>query len=197
LSALGLLVYTAVMQRLDPKQTVVVVVDIQDRLAAAMPAEQVERVKRSARILIEAGRLLGAPVLATEQYPKGLGATLPEIAEVLRAAGAPCFEKVDFSACDAAGFGDRLAATRANAAVVLGMETHVCVYQTVRDLVLRGFDVYVPVDGVASRREDHREVGLALCEKAGATSTTSETVVFDWLAQASGDAFKQISKLVR
>lgn len=185
------------MQRLDPKKTAVVVVDVQDRLAAAMPAEQLDRVKRAARILVESARLLGAPVLATEQYPKGLGPTLPEVAETLRAADAPCFEKLDFSACDASGFAERLAATGAKAAVVLGMETHVCVYQTVRDLVARGFEVYVPIDGVASRRDDHREVGLALCERAGATRTTSETVVFDWLAQASGDAFKQISKLVR
>ncbi|MBE7479389.1 MAG: isochorismatase family protein [Polyangiaceae bacterium] len=185
------------MQRLDPKKTAVVVVDVQDRLAAAMPAEQLERVKRSARILVEAARLLGARVLATEQYPKGLGATVPEVAEALKSADAPCFEKLDFSACDAAGFGERLSGSGVTAAVVLGMETHVCVYQTVRDLVARGLEVHVPIDGVASRREDHREVGLALCEKAGATRTTSETVVFDWLARASGDAFKQVSKLVR
>lgn len=185
------------MQRLDPKQTAVVVVDVQDRLAAAMPAEQLERVKRSARILIEAAKALGAPVLATEQYPKGLGPTLPDVGEALDGASAPRFEKVEFSACDASGFAERLKATGARSAVVLGMETHVCVYQTVRDLVARGYEVHVPIDGVASRREDHREVGLALCEKAGATRTTTETVVFDWLAKASGDAFKQISKLVR
>lgn len=185
------------MQRLDPKTTAVIIVDIQDRLAAAMPAAQLARVERAARILIEAARLLGAPVLATEQYPKGLGPTLPAVAELLKSAGAPCFEKVDFSACDASGFADRLVASGAKTAVVLGMETHVCVYQTVRDLASRGFEVHVPVDGVSSRQEDHREVGLALCERAGAIRTTSETVVFDWLAQASGDAFKQISKLVR
>jgi nicotinamidase-related amidase len=185
------------MQRLDPKTTAVIIVDIQERLAAAMAPEQLARVERSARILIESARLLGAPVLATEQYPKGLGPTLPTISELLKSVEAPCFEKLDFSACGASGFAERLTATGAKAAVVLGMETHVCVYQTVRDLVARGLEVYVPVDGVSSRQEDHREVGLALCEKAGATRTTSETVVFDWLAQASGDAFKQVSKLVR
>jgi nicotinamidase-related amidase len=185
------------MQRLDPKRTAVVVVDIQERLAAVMPAEQRARVERAARILVEGARVLGAPVIATEQYPKGLGPTLPPIAELLKAADAPCFEKLAFSACDASGFAERLTATGVTHAVVLGMETHVCVYQTVRDLVGRGIEVHVPVDGVASRQDDHREVGLALCEKAGATRTTAETVVFDWLAQASGDAFKQVSKLVR
>ena len=77
------------------------------------------------------------------------------------------------------------------------METHVCVYQTVRDLVGRGLDVHVPIDGVASRRDDHSETGLALCRAAGATITTTETIVFDWLRRASGDAFKSLSKLIR
>lgn len=185
------------MQRLDPQRTAVIIVDIQERLAAVMPAEQRARVERAARILIEGARVLGAPVIATEQYPKGLGPTLPSISDSLKAADAPCFEKLAFSACDASGFADRLTATGVTAAVVLGMETHVCVYQTVRDLVARGLEVCVPVDGVASRQEDHREVGLGLCERAGAIRTTAETVVFDWLAQASGDAFKQVSKLVR
>jgi len=185
------------MQRLDPKSTAVVVVDVQDRLAAAMPPERLESVKRSARILVEAARLLGAPVLATEQYPKGLGKTLSEVGAVLDAADAPRFEKTHFSACDASGFAERLRATGARAAIVIGMETHVCVYQTVRDLVASGIEVYVPIDGVASRRDDHRDTGLALCDRAGAIRTTSESVVFDWLERAEGDAFKQISKLVR
>jgi nicotinamidase-related amidase len=77
------------------------------------------------------------------------------------------------------------------------MESHVCVYQTVRDLVLRGTPTYVPVDGVVSRREDHRETGLALAERAGAIRTTSETVVFDWLANSSRPEFREISQLIR
>lgn len=185
------------MKRLEPKKTVVVVVDVQERLAAAMPPEQVERVKRSAKILVEGARLLGAPVLATEQYPKGLGPTLPEVAQLLDAAAVRPIEKLDFSACDAVGFAERVKSMGASSAVVIGMETHVCVYQTVRDLVAAGVETYVAIDGVASRREDHREVGLSLCERAGAIRTTSESVVFDWLAKATGDEFKQISKLVR
>jgi len=185
------------MKRLDAKATALVVVDIQERLAQVMPAAQVESVQRAAKILIEGARLLGAPVLFTEQYPKGLGPTLPEVAQLLEAAAAKRFEKVEFSACDAQGFSDQIRTAGASAAVVIGMETHVCVYQTVRDLAAAGIETYVPIDGVSSRRDDHREVGLSLCEAAGATRTTSESVVFDWLRQASGDAFKQISKLVR
>ncbi len=185
------------MQRLDPKSTALVVVDIQERLAAEMPDGQMVELQRASKILLEAARLLGAPVLLTEQYPKGLGATLSDIRESAAGASAAVFEKTEFSACDALGFGEALEKTRARAAVVIGMESHVCVYQTVRDLVRRGLEVYVPIDGVTSRRDDHRETGLSLCEKAGATRTTAESTVFDWLRQASGPEFKQLSKLIR
>jgi len=185
------------MERLDPKSTAVVVIDIQERLAAVMPPARMENVTRAARILIEAARLLGAPVLATEQYPKGLGPTLPAVRQLFDAVGTTPFEKTDFSAWDAEGFADRVKQSGIRSAVVIGMESHVCVYQTVRDLVRAGIDTLVAVDGVVSRQDDHREVGIALCERAGATRTTAESVAFDWLGRASGDAFKQVSKLVR
>jgi nicotinamidase-related amidase len=86
---------------------------------------------------------------------------------------------------------------RVRAAIVVGMETHVCVYQTVRELAARGVDVFVPMDGVASRRDDHRAAGLELCRAAGATITTMETVVFDWLRRAGTDVFKHLSKRIR
>ena len=185
------------MRRLIPKTTALIVVDIQERLAAAMPKHQLEELLRGARILTEAARLLGAPVLATEQYPKGLGPTLPEISALLEESGAKRFEKLDFSAHDASGFGRALQETGVTAAVVVGMETHVCVYQTVRDLAARGLEVHVPIDAVASRRDDHRAAGLELCKRAGAIATTSETVVFDWLERAGTDEFRQLSKLIR
>lgn len=185
------------MERLVPGSTLVAVVDVQERLAAAMPRERMADLERGAGILLEAARLLGAPVLATEQYPKGLGATLPSIAEKLAALGAPRIEKTAFSACDATEFAERLAALRPKAVVVLGMETHVCVFQTVRALAARSIEVHVAVDGVASRRDDHREAGLSLCERAGAYRTTVETVVFDWLARAGSDEFRALSKLIR
>ncbi len=180
------------MQRLDPRQTAVVVVDVQERLAAAMPGALLRDVLRACRILCEAARLLGAPVLYTEQYPKGLGATVPELAGLLEGAGAHRFEKSEFSACDAAGFAAALEASGARAAVVVGMEAHVCVYQTVRDLVARGLEVHVPIDGVASRRDDHRAAGVTLCERAGAIETTTESVAFDWLRRAGTEEFKQL-----
>jgi nicotinamidase-related amidase len=185
------------MERLDPKTTAVVVVDIQERLAAAMPAAQLAEVVRSAKILLEGARLLGAPVLVTEQYPKGLGPTLADIEPALVAAGAQRFEKNTFSAGGVPAFGEALSASSARAAIVIGMESHVCVYQTVRDLVARGIEVHVPIDGVSSRKDDHREAGISLCEHAGAVRTTTESAIFDWLVRAGSDEFRQLSKLIR
>jgi isochorismate hydrolase len=162
-----------------------------------MPEAQFADLTRSARILLNGARLLGAPVFLTEQYPQGLGKTVPEIAELARDAGARNFEKLAFSACDASGFADALRESGARAVVVIGMETHVCVYQTVRDLCGAGCEVYVPIDGVTSRRDDHRQAGLTLCERAGAVRTTSESIAFDWLEVAGSDAFKALSKLIR
>jgi nicotinamidase-related amidase len=100
------------MQRLEPETTALIVIDVQERLAAAMPPPQLEALARSAGVLLAAARVLGVPVLATEQYPKGLGATLPDLAPKLEAAGATRFEKLTFSACDAEGFVTRLAESR-------------------------------------------------------------------------------------
>jgi nicotinamidase-related amidase len=189
------------VKRLDPERTLVLVVDVQEKLERAMPPESARAVERAGTILIEGAALLGARVVATEQYPQGLGPTTPALAERLARGDARILSKIEFSACDAPGFAEVLTEASADGApesvVVIGMEAHVCVYQTVRDLTARGFDVHVPIDGVASRRDDHRETGLALCRAAGATITTTETIAFDWLRRASGDAFKSLSKLIR
>jgi len=185
------------VKRLVPQSTLVLVIDIQERLAAAMPPAQMEALVRATRIIVEGARLLGAPVVFTEQYPKGLGATIEPVAGVLDAAHAQRFEKICFSAGDLSAFRETLSASGVEAAVVVGMETHVCVYQTVRDLVASGLTVHVPMDGVASRREDHRQMGLELCQRAGAHPSTAESIAFDWLREAGSDPFKQLSKLIR
>jgi len=185
------------MQRLDPRQCAVLIIDVQEKLAAAMPPPQLAELTRAAGVLIEAAELLGAKVIATEQYPAGLGHTLPSLAERLERARAPVIEKLEFSACDNVAFERALAGTRAHAAVVVGMEAHVCVFQTARDLAARGTLVLVPLDGVASRRDDHRAAGLSLCQAAGATITTMESVVFDWLRVAGSNEFKRLSKMIR
>ncbi|WP_437937858.1 isochorismatase family protein [Sorangium sp. So ce341] len=185
------------MRRLEPSASAVIVVDVQERLAAAMPAPQMDALTRAATLLIEAARRLGAHVLATEQYPAGLGRTVAPLAEKLAQAGAPVIPKMEFSACDALEFERAFGERAPRTAIVVGMEAHVCVFQTVRELAARGVAVHVPLDGVASRRDDHRLAGLDLCRAAGATITTAETVVFDWLKVAGTDDFKHLSKLIR
>ena len=185
------------MRRLDPKECAVLVIDAQEKLAAAMPAAQMSELTRAANVLLEAAELLGARVIATEQYPAGLGPTIAPIAERLARLHAAPIEKITFSACDSTEFERAFAASGARRAIVIGMETHVCVFQTVRELAARGVDVFVPIDGVASRRDDHRAAGIDLCRAAGATVTTMETVVFDWLRRAGTDPFKKLSKLIR
>ena len=185
------------MQRLEPQSTAVIIIDVQERLASAMPEHQYDGLLRCSRILLESARLFSIPLLVTEQYPNGLGPTVPEIAAGLEPLQIVPREKMSFSAWDAEGFAEELQATAATAAVVIGMETHVCVYQTVRDLVASGMEVHVPVDGVCSRRDDHREAGIDLCVQAGALRTTTESIAFDWLRVAGSDEFKALSKLIR
>jgi nicotinamidase-related amidase len=185
------------MRRLVPEECAVLIIDVQERLAAAMPPAQMSELTRAATVLIDAAVLLGARVLATEQYPEGLGVTIPPIAAELGRAGVKPVAKLEFSACDNADFDRAFARAGARVAVVVGMETHVCVFQTVRELAARGVHVLVPADGVASRRDDHRAAGIDLCRAAGATVTTMETVVFDWLRRAGTDTFRHLSRRIR
>ena len=150
-----------------------------------------ERVVRNAGVLVQGARALGLPVVATEQYPKGLGRTVPEVAEHLD--GVEPIEKVCFSAAAADGFdtGGR------RQALVCGIEAHVCVSQTAHDLLARGLDVHVARDAVSSRTEENREVGLRKMEAAGAVVTSVETALFELLGAAGSDEFKAVQRLVK
>jgi nicotinamidase-related amidase len=185
------------MQRLDPGSSLLLVVDVQERLAAVMPLDAMARLVASTLLLLETARLLNVPVLASEQYPKGLGPTIAPLADKLRALGVQPIDKLGFDACSEPRLARALADRAPRAVVVTGMETHVCVFQTARELARRGHDVHVVADAVTSRREENRVLGLALCERAGAFATPAETVVFDWLGRAGTDEFKAISKLMR
>ena len=185
------------MKRLVPSKSLVAVIDVQERLASAMPAERMAQLVQKTLILLGAAEVLGAPVVATQQYPKGLGPTVPELDHKLTSVNARRLDKMAFSAVGAPELSSILAELRPPTAIVVGMETHICVYQTVRDLVAQGIEVYVPVDAVISRREEDRATGIALCERTGAIPTTVEAVVFDWLERAGTDAFRAVAKLVR
>ncbi|MBL8294606.1 MAG: hydrolase [Bryobacterales bacterium] len=167
--------------------TTLVVIDIQERLAAVMPDR--DAVIRKAGILVEAATRLGVPVIVTEQYPKGLGPTVPEIAANLPA-GAVRIEKTAFSACDS------LLLTRSQV-VIAGMEAHVCVLQTALELVAAGREVFVVADAVCSRTHVNSANALTRLQMAGVIVTNTESVVFEWLRDANHQHFRDLSKLIR
>lgn len=180
--------------KLDRKNAVVLVVDIQERLLPAMRQDELGTMMKYAKAMIGAARELDIPVLATEQYPKGLGPTAAEIRELLPAAP---LVKTHFSCGADPGFVQALAATGRKQVVIVGMETHVCVFQTARDLAEAGYEVYVCADAVTSRFAEHRRVGLELIQASGALVTTAESAIFDLLHQAGTAEFKKVSQLVR
>jgi nicotinamidase-related amidase len=180
---------------------VLLVIDIQEKLAAAMDPEILASVVRNTNILLEAARRMGIPVVVSEQYPKGLGPTvaglrssLDEIDELSR------IEKTDFSVCAVDAFADTAAALKGQGRtqwLVTGMETHICVYQSVRALCEAGASVHLPVDAVISRAKHNYRVGLGLAERCGAIVSSTETIVMDLLGCARGEDFKAISKRIR
>lgn len=185
------------MHRLEPARSALLVVDVQTRLAQAMPAATFERLSANASILLESARMLGVPVLATEQYPKGLGPTVDALSARLRSAGVAPAPKMTFDASAAPTVARHLAERAPRSVVLLGMETHVCIFQTAREITRRGIEVHVVADAVASRTEENRRLGLALCERVGVFVTPTEAVLFDWLERAGTTEFKALSHLVR
>jgi len=176
-------------------QPILVVVDVQERLFNAMDAERRDEMVRNIKILGATARRLGLPVLVTEQYPKGLGHTLPELRALLD--DVTPIEKIAFSCCDAQGFTERLRALDPSRVILAGIEAHVCVLLTALDLQRQGFQVSVAADAVASRTPANLELGLAQARQAGAVVTATETVVFQLLGRADTDAFREITKLLK
>jgi nicotinamidase-related amidase len=175
--------------KLDRDRAALVVVDIQEGFRKAIPG--FDGIAKAAATLARGAEEMGIPVIVTEQYPKGLGATVPELAEALPE-GAEPIAKTVFSAAEADGFdlGGR------DQAVICGIESHVCVNQTVLDLLGAGTEVHVVSDAVGSRDPANRELGLHKAERAGAWVTSVETALFELLGSAGSDAFKPVQRLV-
>lgn len=180
---------------LDPEKSVLVVIDVQEKLCAAMDENMLRQLTRNAGILLESAKELAIPVVFTEQYVKGLGSTLSELKS--RVPTASCFEKMTFSCCGNDAFVDQLEKSGRIQIIVCGMETHVCVQQTVIELIAEGFDVHVVKDAVMSRSSDNRQTAMEAMVLAGAVPTSTEAVVFQLLKIAGTDSFKKLSKLVK
>ena len=167
------------------------VVDMQAKLLPLIPGHA--RLIWNVRRLIDGAKILGVPIRATEQYPQGLGPTQPELAQRLGAIPA----KIAFSSCEC---GEIFTGWRDKGIwkiLVCGIETHVCVGQTVHDLLGEGFRVYVAADAVGARGPIDHEISLRRMDSSGATLTTTEAALFEWCGRAGSPEFKQISQLVR
>lgn len=183
---------------LASSDTVLLVVDVQEKLVPAMAESARASLVQNVTTLVDGARLCGVPVMATEQYPKGLGPTVPQVAQALKEAGAANpLAKDCFSALGQSEVLPWLRKTGRHRVVVVGIEAHVCVTMTARDLLLEGLSVHIPHDAVLSRRLADHQHALSLLQQAGAAVTTTETVLFDWLRASSHPAFREISKKIR
>ena len=177
------------MRRLERDRTALVVVDVQEGFRPVI--DGFGGLARQAAILVQGAQVLGLPVLVTEQYPKGLGPTVPEVAEHLD--GTAPVAKTVFSAPEADGFdlGGR------DQALVCGIEAHICVMQSVLDLRERGVDVEVATDATGSRTAANKAVGIERMREAGAGITSVETALFELLGRAGTDEFKQVQRIIK
>jgi nicotinamidase-related amidase len=177
---------------LSRKRASLVVVDVQE---AFRPYASFEGVAASCAKLLQGARILDVPRVVSEQYPRGLGHSAPELG---LQADEPIVEKSVFSAARAEGFERAGIGERGrDQAIVCGIETHVCVSQTVHDLLARGIEVHVPADAVGSRHALDYERGLERLERAGAVVTTVEAVLFELLERAGTPEFKAVQGLIR
>ena len=177
-------------------QSALVVIDVQERLFPAMDSEHREEVMRNLKVLAAAAQRLELPTLATEQYPKGLGHTLPEMKAALPAGIEP-IEKVAFSCCAVESFRNRLAASGKRQILLGGIEAHVCVLMSALDLLAAGYAVHVVADAVTSRTQANWRLAMDYLRQAGAVVTTTETALFQLLGQADSDAFRELARLIR
>lgn len=177
---------------LNKESTSLLIIDIQEKLVPVMKYN--DQVINNTKILINAAKQMDMPIICTQQYPKGLGSTVSELSGLLD--DAKVFDKNSFTAYTDE-VKEALKSTGKNKVLITGMETHVCVFQTVRDLLNDGYEVFVIKDAVASRTKMNYRNGLDLMDRMGAVITNTETAVFDLLKVSGTPEFKVMSKLIK
>lgn len=181
------------MNVLTPEDSLLLVVDVQEKLVNALDKDII--VKRVFN-LVKSARLLNIPVVVTEQYPRGLGATVQLVAEELPEESA-IFEKVTFNALDADGVLEKIKSYNKKQIVLCGIETHICVHQTAAALLREGFEVYLAKDACASRNKYEFKQGIELMQANGAKISCMEIILFEWLKTAKNPCFKEIQALIK
>jgi len=178
---------------LNHEACLLLVVDIQEAFAPHI--QEMERLVQRTGILIEAAKLLQVPVLATEQYPKGLGRTVEPIRQALGLT--PCHEKLCFSCLGEEEIRGAITLSGRRQVLLAGIETHVCIAQTALDLLALGLQPYVAADAVSSRRPLDHQIALHRLRQAGVTVTTSEAAILEMTAASRHPAFREISRLIK
>lgn len=175
------------------KNIVLLVIDIQGQLAKSVVCS--EMLLTNARILISSAKILNIPIIVTEQYPNGLGPTVPELKSML--SGVRTISKQTFSCCREPEFIEALEMASRKQILITGIETHVCVFQTAADLIEHGYEVQVLADAVSSRTEANKRIGLDRVRAVGATISSVETSLFELLETSTCPEFKQVLRLVK
>lgn len=179
--------------KLNREKVALVVIDFQEKLAKVMKYR--DQVADNINLLLAASRMMDIPVVVTEQYPDGLGPTVPDIRENLSQADP--ISKMTFNCWGVAPFSEELEKGGRNTLLIVGMEAHVCVYQTVIEALNRNYAVHVPEDAVCSRTTPNWKRGLEMMASAGAHITCTEAVVFDLMERADSSEFKELIKLIK
>ncbi len=180
------------MNTLDEKNCLLILIDIQEKLVAMLEKNTV--VKQS-NILLKTANILGVPTIITEQYPKGLGKTVDYLSENI--GSSKVFEKTAFSALKDDGFLDLVKSYGKKQIIIGGIESHICVHQTVADLIENGFEVYVVKDACASRKKDNFKNAIRLMRQNGAKIADTEIVLFELLKTSKHPHFKEVQALIK
>ena len=177
---------------ISAEKSCLLVVDVQEKLAPAMAAG--DKVIENIRVLMTAASKLASPILVSEQYPKGLGPTIEQIASL---SNGNALEKISFSCMADEGFAGKFHKLGRRQAVIAGIEAHVCVLQTAMQLLDRGCKVFVVADATTSRTVENHQLALQRLQAAGAKIVSTEMVLFEWLERADNELFKEISQLIK
>lgn len=176
--------------------SLLICIDIQDRLFSVMPEASRSRMLDNSGHLINAAKLLNIPIISTEQYPQGLGKTVEQIKNALPDE-ATYFDKTSFSCCGSEPLLQTIRDSHKRQVVITGMETHVCILQTAIELQADGYEVFVVDDATCSRRKAHWKSALQRLNQGGIVAAPTESILFEWLRDSSHEQFKSISSLLR
>ncbi len=181
------------MKNLSVQDSVLVVVDIQERIIPKIFGQQT--VISNAVTLIKSAKILNIPIIVTEQYPKGLGSTIPEIKDLITP-WQP-IEKIRFSCFGNSDFSKKLKELKRDSIILCGIESHVCITQTALGGLKSGYSVFFVKDAISSRTENNRETGFERMAQAGTIPTSTEMVMFELLKEAGTDKFKQMVSMIK